>query len=84
MAVFGSFLNAFVVALLLGVVGGFAAELISNEGSIEFPHLPATSNLLDMGVAANLLLGAVAALVYFSFSKPLTRINLLEPLLVLA
>jgi hypothetical protein len=40
MALFGDFLGDFLVALFLGVLGGLAAELITNKGKIEFPHRP--------------------------------------------
>jgi uncharacterized membrane protein YeaQ/YmgE (transglycosylase-associated protein family) len=64
-AVFDSFLNDFVIAFILGVLGGVAAELIANNGNIEFPHLPADKiNLFDMGIASNILLGGIAALAY--------------------
>ncbi|PVX24601.1 MAG: hypothetical protein CW691_07150 [Candidatus Bathyarchaeum sp.] len=64
MALFGSFSYDVIVAFLLGTLGGFAAELITNKGDIEFPH-PTKTNYFDIGFLANIFLGGIAALAYF-------------------
>lgn len=80
MALFGDFLYDFLIALFLGVLGGLAAELITNKGKIEFPHRPKEDeearngdsednndekHFFDLGVLSNLFLGGMAALAYF-------------------
>ncbi|MFZ7138302.1 MAG: DUF4257 domain-containing protein [archaeon] len=64
MALFGSFSLDIIVAFVLGVLGGFAAELITNKGDIEIPH-PTKENFFDAGCLANIFLGGTAALAYF-------------------
>jgi len=63
-AVFGSFPTDFAIAFILGVLGGIAAELITNKGNIEKPHPSDKKFLFDMGIASNIILGAIAALAY--------------------
>jgi len=69
MALFGSFSYDVIIAFALGVLGGFAAELITNKGDIEFPH-PTKKNYFDAGFLANLFLGGMAALAYFFVIDP--------------
>lgn len=64
MALFGSFEYDILIAFILGLLGGFAAELIANKGDIEFPH-PSKTHYLDAGFVANMFLGGIAALAYF-------------------
>ncbi|MCW4015229.1 MAG: DUF4257 domain-containing protein [Candidatus Bathyarchaeota archaeon] len=64
MALFGSISYDVLVAFALGALGGFAAELITNKGNIEFPHTT-KKNYFDAGFLANIFLGGIAALSYF-------------------
>ena len=64
MALFGMFSFDVIIAFALGVLGGFAAELITNKGDIEIPH-PTKQNYFDTGFLGNVFLGGVAALAYF-------------------
>ena len=63
-AVFGNFAVDFLFAAVLGVIGGVAAELITNKGNIEKPHPTDKSFIFDIGIWSNITLGAVAALGY--------------------
>ena len=65
MAVFNNFITDAIIATVLGLIGGIAAELIVHKGSIEMPHKGDEQHLISAGFLSNLLLGAVAALAYF-------------------
>ena len=70
MAVFGSLLIDTVVAFFFGLVGGVAAELIDNKGSIGIPFIEVDEqkkpkNRVNLGLFSKMIVGGVAALAFF-------------------
>lgn len=74
-----AFLEAALVAFVLGAIGGLVYELITLRGNVERPHSPVADeetekfpfaivkNMYDLGFFARVLIGAAAALVILPF-----------------
>lgn len=66
MVVFGNIFFDICLAAFFGAIGGLAAELIDNKGSIEKYHdIDVPKHMVDVGVFSNVIIGAIAALVLF-------------------
>lgn len=70
MAVFGSLPVDIVVAFFFGLVGGVAAELIDNKGSVGIPFVEVDDqekpkNKVNLGRFSKMIVGGVAALAFF-------------------
>jgi hypothetical protein len=64
MAVFGSIGLDLLAALVFGLIGGIAAELVDNAGKVSLPHSN-TDSMFSMGFIGKMIIGAVAALAFF-------------------
>ena len=70
----GDTITLFVIAAIAGAVGGVVADLLlvhnRQSGMIELPHR--TTNYVDLGTIASVLVGAVAAMIGIYIFPPAT------------
>ncbi len=77
------------VTLIAGGVGGIVFELLNLQGNIELPHAPTEDdfaaelayatppNVIDLGIFARIIIGALAAVPAMAYIEPQTVLTLL-------